>query len=464
MATSTAPNTGAAQHLHPTRSLVSAVWDIRYDTLPQPVIHHAKRALLDYLACAISGSQSEPGRALMDYLRTADRSTDATVIGTGERLSTMNAALANGTHAHAYDFDDGQTKASAHAGGVIFSAVLPAAEQLRSSARDTLLAAVVGYEVMLRISSAMHPASWSRGFHNTPIAGVFGATAGVARLLGLTVDQTVHALGHAGSFAGGLFEFLGEGADTKRVHPGKAARDGILCAEMGKRGITGPTKVLEGTHGFFRAFADGQVKWDRLLDGIGREFSIADMYFKPYPCCRHLHAIIEGIEGLKREQAIAAADVKRITTSLYKVGTKHDHRHCDTLLDAQMSIPVAAALAIVCDDVTIHSFTREMLDRPDVRTLIERTDVRADDECERVYPGDRRAIIEIELVSGAKRRIVVNNPKGESQQPMTDADLEQKLTANCAPVIGAEHCARLIRGVWDMEGLHDVDLLVRCGR
>jgi 2-methylcitrate dehydratase PrpD len=427
------------------------------------VIHHAKRALLDYLACAISGSQSEPGHALMDYLHSADKSSDATVIGTRHRLSTMNAALANGTHAHAYDFDDGQTKASAHAGGVIFSAVLPAAEQYRSSARDTLLAAIVGYEVMLRISSAMHPASWSRGFHNTPIAGVFGATAGVARLLGLTVEQTVHALGHAGSFAGGLFEFLGEGADTKRVYPGKAARDGILCAEMAKRGITGPTKVLEGSHGFFRAFADSQVKWERLLDGIGTDYSIADMYFKPYPCCRHLHAIIEGIEALKREQPIAPADVKSITVSLYKVGAKHDHKHCDALLDAQMSIPVAAALAIVCDSVTIRSFTHERLDRADVRTLIQATQVRADEGCERIYPGDRRAIVELGLASGGSRRIVVTNPKGESQQPMTDADLEHKLAANCTAVIGAEHCARLARAVWDFEGLHDVDLVVRCG-
>src|SRR5690606_17344395 len=157
---------------------------------------------------------------------------------------------------HGLDFDDGTTQGSAHPSGAVFPAVLAAAEQHGATPRDVVLATAVGYDVMIRIAAAMHPTTARKGFHNTALAGVFGAAAAVPSLLKLDAAQAGHALGLAGSFAGGIRAYLDDGAEVKRIHPGKAARDGLVCAELAKRGITGPGRVLEARYGFANTHAD----------------------------------------------------------------------------------------------------------------------------------------------------------------------------------------------------------------
>lgn len=434
------------------RRLAAHVAATRYDSFSPEVIHAFKRALLDFLTCAIAGSAMPVSRALLSYYEENDANRSATVIGSGVKLSAPNAALVNGADVHGLDFDDGHTHGSAHPAGAIFPAVLAAAEQYGADAKAVVLAAVLGYDVMLRIAAAMHPASARRGFHNTPLAGVFGAAAGVASLLKLDARQTGNALGLAGSFAGGIREYLDEGAEVKRIHPGKAARDGLLCAEFARRGITGPSKILEGRHGFFRSHADGEIKWARLFDGLGQRFEISAVYFKPYPCCRHFHAVIDGICALREQHGFRAADVGHVDLGIYAVGVNgHDHKHCDNLLDAQMSAPCAAALALVDGHVAASQFLPESLNRPEVQAVIQRIDTRLDAECERIYPARRSGAVQIALRDGRKLEARVLDPKGEAANPMSDADLERKFFANCQQVIGRPRCERLLGEVWRFE-------------
>lgn len=439
------------------RRLADHVAGTRYGSLAPDVLHAYKRALLDFLTCSIAGSAMPVSRALLSYYEENDATRAATVIGSGAKLSAPNAALVNGANTHGLDFDDGYTRGSVHPAGAIFPAVLAAAEQHGSSAREILLAAVLGYDVMLRIAAAMHPTSARRGFHNTAIAGVFGAAGAVARLLELDAQQTGHALGLAGGFAGGIREYLEEGAEIKRIHPGKAARDGLLCAEFARRGITGPSKVLEGRYGFFHTHADGQVKWERLFDGLGRRFEVSDVYFKPYPCCRHYHAVVDGILALREQHRIRAEDVTHVELGIYAVGVHgHDHKHCDNLLDAQMSAPCAAALALVDGELAASKFLPESLSRPAVQVLIQRIDAHVDEECERIYPETRSGAARITLRDRRNLDIRVLHPKGEAQNPMSDADLERKFFANCEPVIGRSRCERLLEEVWRFDELTDV--------
>jgi 2-methylcitrate dehydratase PrpD len=305
---------------------------------------------------------------------------------------------------------------------------------------------------MVRIAAAMHPVTAQRGFHNTALAGVFGAAAGAARLLKLDAGQTNHALGLAGSFAGGIRQYLDDGAEVKRIHPGKAARDGLLCAEFARRGITGPGKVLEGRYGFADTHADGKLKWERLLDGLGTRYEIDGIYFKPYPCCRHYHSAIDGILQLREQNGIRPQDVKSLRLGLYSVGVNgHDHRHCDNLLDAQMSAPVGAALAMVDGGVAAPMFLPESLARPAVRRLIDLTETRLDEECERLYPQRRSGAVEIGLADGRKLAARVLDPRGEGENPMSDEDLARKFNANCAPLIGGEKARTLLATVWRFE-------------
>jgi 2-methylcitrate dehydratase PrpD len=400
-------------------------------------------------------------RALLSYYRETDAGAAATVIGAEARLSAANAALVNGANTHGLDFDDGTTHGSAHPSGAIFPAVLAAAEQHGADAKAVILAATLGYDVMVRIAAAMHPVTAKRGFHNTPLAGVFGAAAAVASLLGLDAAKTNHALGLAGSFAGGIRQYLDDGAEIKRIHPGKAARDGLLCAEFARRGITGPGKVLEGRYGFADTHAGGEMKWDRLLDRLGSRWEIAGIYFKPYPCCRHYHSAIDGIVALRAQHGLRPADVEAIRLGLYAVGVNgHDHKHCDNLLDAQMSAPVGAALAMVDGEVAAHHFLPESLARPEVKRLIGIADARLDDECERLYPGRRSGAVEIALKGGKTYSARVLDPRGEGENPMSDADLERKFRANCEPVIGKQRSSAVLDAVWHFDAAGDVRKLL----
>jgi 2-methylcitrate dehydratase PrpD len=453
------------KEIHPgagaTMRLAGHVAATRHEDLSPKTIHAFKRAFQDHLTCAIAGSAMPVSRALLDYFSETDPARTATVIGRGVKLSAQNAALVNGANTHGLDFDDGHTHGSAHPSGAVFPAVLAAAEQYGSAPREIVLAAVMGYDVMCRIAAASHPATARRGWHNTAIAGVFGAAAAVAKLLALDVAQTADALGLAGSFSGGIREYLDQGAEVKRLHPGKAARDGLLCAELAKRGITGPAKVLEGRYGFGNTHANGEMKWDRLLLGLGERHEIEYVYFKPYPCCRHYHSIVDGILALRERHGFTAADVKHIDMGLYAVGMNgHDHKHCDNLLDAQMSAPAAAALAIVDGGIAAQRFLPESLERLEVQRLIAACDTRIDDECERIYPGRRSGVVRIDLEDGRSFETRVLDPKGEGDSPMTDDDLKRKFTVNCEAIIGTENAGRLMEVVWGFDEQRDVRALV----
>ena len=283
------------------------------------------------------------------------------------------------------------------------------------------------------------------------------AAAAAANLLKLDSAQTLHALGLAGSFAGGIREYLDEGAEVKRMHPGKAARDGIICAEFARRGITGPSKVLEGRYGLFNTHVNGKVREERLLDGLGTRYEIEHVYFKPFPSCRGTHAFIEGIQGLRAAHRFNANDVERVDLGGNALAINgHDYKHYDNVLDAQMSVPFTAALALLHGDVTAQMFLPQTMAQPELRTLVERIDARIDAECESIYPARRSAVVSIALKDGRRLEQRVYDPKGESDNPLSDADLERKFTTNCEPVIGAARCAALldcVRGFEKLDGI-----------
>jgi len=430
--------------------------------LPDAAVHAFRRALLDYLTCAVAGSGTDAARMVLDYLQSWDQSTEASVIGTPHKLSAQNAAFVNGTATHGLDFDDGMTRGSVHPGGSVFSALLAMAEKLGSSAEDLIAAGVAGYDVTLRIASSVHPHTSRRGFHNTPTAGVFGAAAAAARLLHLNAEQTLNALGLAGSFSGGLRAYLQDGAEVKRIHPGKAARDGIVSAELAKRGLTGPGEVIEGRYGFIQAAAGGNAEWALLNEALGERFEICNAYFKPYPACRHFHASLDAVRSIGQRTPFRIDEVARVRIGMYEAGAAgHDQKTAENLLDAQMSAPVTTALAMAFGNVTVPSFDRANLDRPDIRRLIDVTDVYVDEECERIYPGRRSGVARIELRDGRVLEERVLDPKGEGENPMTDDDLSTKFSSNCEPLLGGARTEKLLQLVMGIKPGSTVDALYR---
>lgn len=437
--------------------LARHIADIDCAELDVAVIHAFRRAMVDYLACAFAGAEMPVTQALRSWAEAEGGSAAASVIATMIRLPAAQAAFINGAAAHALDFDDGHTRGSAHPGGVIFSAALAAAEKRGVGAEDFIAGVVSGYDVMLRIASAMHPASARQGWHNTAVAGVFGAAAAAGRIARLSAAQLRDALGLAASFAGGIRQYLSDGAEVKRLHPGKAARDGIICAELAAAGTTGAIECLEGADGLFRAMIDGRVDHEVLLAGLRQDFLITTAYFKPYPCCRHFHAAIDATLALRTEEQLEPSQIKGIDIGLYQVGVHgHDHRTASNLLEAQMSAPCAVVSALIHGRLTAADFEPSAFVGAEPQRLLGATRVHVDERCEEIYPKVRSGAVTLELKDGRRleRRIV--NPRGETADPLTDDDLSRKFMDNVPGRIGLDNAGSLLERTWTMNRHSDL--------
>ena len=447
---STEQMNGAAEYTNITEILASHVANSKNIQLADELVHQVKRACLDYLCAAITGSNTEVSRLVYEYLIESEERGTTNTIGYQMGLSKGNAAFINGTSAHCLDLDDGHTGGSIHPGAVVFPAVLAIAQSIKPTFAELAKAIVIGYDVCLRISSGIHPSSRKRGFHNTPVAGIFGAVAAVSSLYGLKKEEVQNAFGIAGSFAGGIFAFLGTGSEVKRIHPGQAARDGITAVELTKKGLSGPKEVLECENGLFQAFANDHVSVERMFRDIGEKYEIMNIYFKPHPCCRHLHSSIDAVYELKNNTAILPEDIAGIRVGVNRIAYLHRHKDCQTLLDAQMSLPYAIASAIYHPILEVNHFHPEKT-KETIGRLAQLVEVYVDEEADQHYPAQRAARLEIKLKNGETLTCYVENPLGEPSKPLKDEKLENKFMANCSPLIGEEKALAIVKSIKKLE-------------
>lgn len=405
-----------------TRRLASFVRGLDADDLDAPVLDAVARSLVDHLGVACAGVDTVAGEAVLAYVESAGGDGPATVVGTDYRTSPLFAALANGTTAHALDADDGHRAGSVHPGAAVIPAALAVAEREGASGADLATAIAAGYEATAVTAAAVQPAHRERGFHATATTGCFGASAAAARLLGLDVEGTAHALGLAGTQAGGLFEFLATGSEAKRFHAGRAAMAGVLAADLAAVGLDGPDTVVEGTDGFARAFA-GEYDLSGF-DRLGDPFSVTRCYVKPYPNCRHVHGPIDAALGL-REGGLDPADVEAARVETYGVAAHHDRTDVETLVDAQMSIPYGVAVALLDGPPGLSAFDPPRLDGA-VRPLLDAVDVVRTDEMDARYPERRPCRLVVETVDGVEHVELVDEPRGSPDRPLSEESLRGK--------------------------------------
>jgi 2-methylcitrate dehydratase PrpD len=277
--------------------------------LAPEVIHHAKRAVIDWYAALLPGAVVAPAtlleRALAEELDRGDAS-----LALGRPATMRAAALINGTAAHAVEFDDIFKYGIYHPGAPTISAALAAAQATRASGMSFLRAVVAGYEISTRIGAAMGRAHY-KFWHNTGTIGVFGATPAVGLLLGLTPDQHRHALATVTTFSAGLQQAFRMDSMSKPLHAGRAAEAGVLAARAAKEGVIGSLDVIEGESGFGVAMGDGP-DWNRATATLGHDWHICMMTFKNHGCCGHTFAAIDGALALKTQLALNPNDIKRV--------------------------------------------------------------------------------------------------------------------------------------------------------
>jgi 2-methylcitrate dehydratase PrpD len=357
-----------------------------------------------------------------------------TVIGHAKTQSAAAAAFINGVAAHGEDFDDTFEGGPVHAGAVIVPAVLAIAEQEKLCGEAVLLGIVVGVEVMCRLSLVKPKALHKAGFHPTAVLGAMGAAAGVGAALRFKPQQMVDGLGLAGSMAGGIIEYLTDGAWSKRMHPGWAAQSGLRAALLGRAGFNGPRTVFEGPHGLFFGFAktlDGD--WSKLLGGFGERWISETLAFKPYPCGTMAHPYIDCARQFAK-RGIKPADIKSI---ICETAEGFVHRLWEPLekkravsngYAAKFSIPHCIAAAMIDGDVGLGTFTDKAVADPAIRALAEKVSYVIDPLSD--YPHNYTGHIRVTLNNGDVIEERQPHLRGGAREPLSKADIEAKLLLN----------------------------------
>ena len=264
----------------------------RTQPLPPEVLHHAKRAVIDWHAALYPGAVMAPA-TLLERALAEELDRGRARLALGRRAAVRAAALINGAAAHTAEVDDIFRDGIYHPGAPTIAAALALAQGEGTSGKAFLRAVVVGYEISTRIGAAMGRAHY-RYWHNTGTIGCFGACAAAAELLGLDRARFAHALATVATFSAALQQAMRGDSMSKPLHAGNAAQAGLTAALAAKEGVTGSLDVLEGEAGYGRAMSDGP-DWDKALATLGREFHVTRMTFKNHTCCGHSFAAIDEI-------------------------------------------------------------------------------------------------------------------------------------------------------------------------
>lgn len=445
-----------------TSALAARALAVDARALDAATIEHAKQAVLDLIGSALRARcESATSAAVHDALTALGAAGTSTAVGYGARFWPQYAALLNGCNFHVLDFDDTHERSSLHPGAPVVAAALAEAERLGASG-DALIAAIVaGYDVAVRIGVALRPpAHYARGFHPSATAGVFGATAAVASLYRDDEATLESAFGINLSQASGSLQFSVDGAQTKPVQVGFAAHDAVLARALAAAGVRGPGAALEGRSGLLHAYSDGADPDDVLerWDGV---HEIDRTAFKPYPCCRYMHAAIDQLAAIVREHGLTPASVERVRVSLPAAGMRlcaypeERKRRPASIVDAQFSMYYTAAATIAWGTVRWDDLAR--CDAPELAPLIDRITVTEDPAVEGLVPG-MAALVEVDAGSVHERRIVAG-PRGEPDSPLAWPELIAKFDDLAAVAYDAARRRRIVEIVRALDGIDDVRTL-----
>lgn len=421
------------------------VADLTYENLPASAVEAAKRNLLDTVGVAIAGALAPGCREVVGLVVDNGGSPQATVWGTGRKVSATEAALANGTMAHAHDFDDTHDIAVLHAGVSVVPAALAVAERAGGvSGKALITAVVVGLDVACRLGVATRVSPVVKGWAYTATHGLFGATAAAAKLLQLDASQTGHAFGIAYAQAAGNCQCLVDGALTKRMQPGFSARNAVQSALLASVGITGTTNTFDGIHGLARVYLGGEFDRELLLNDLGTRFEHENLGYKPYPACRHTHAAIDAALHLATTHDIDTQSIESISVGVNEEGYANVCIPMDiksrprAVVDAQFSIPFCIATALVRREVFIPDFTPAGLASPEVLRLAALVRPRVDAALQASHGrGVSPAAVNIRLKDGTVHSATRTQAFGGLEAPM-DFDMLAAKFSRCVAYAGKD--------------------------
>lgn len=419
--------------MDPALALAEHVYRTRFVDLPASAVVATKRDILDTLGAALGGSVAPGIAELAGLTRRWGGAAESSLWVLGGRFPAPQAALVNAAMGHALDFDDTFDRAgNIHPGIATLAAALAAAELCENiSGGDVVLAVTLGLDVACRLALA---ATVDRGWHRTAAIGIFGAVAAAGKVLGLNVEQMVHAFGIAYSQAAGNRQCIVDGALTKRLQAGQAASSGVLAAILAREGFTGAQEVFAGRYGFFTMYQPDGYNLEEITDSLGKAFRGEELSFKPYPCGRPNHALLDAALALYRTLDLATAgagkDIAEVVVTTdpqtyadqFAPGTTK--RRPTQVVEAQFSIPFLVAAALALGRVGIGEVAG--VDDPRVLVLAARIQGTARADTPKGW-----AALMVRRTDGRLASRETATPSGSPEHPLSTAQLEAKFR-DCA--------------------------------
>lgn len=442
------------------------------------LLHDARRRVTDIVGIALAASGMEPARIAGEVVDAWGGTGQASAIGRDRKYPAAAAAFLNGTLAHALDYDDTHLPSVLHPSAAVVPAALAAAEAAGAPGEQLLAAVAAGDELVVRVGMAGYDPDlgnsvfFEKGLHATSIAGTLGAALSAAMVYGLKEEEIGHAVAISASMGAGIIEANRTGGTVKRIHCGWAAHAGVTAAELARRGLTGPPTVFEGRFGFLRAFLDDRADPDAIVRGLGEEWELPRVFFKPYPANHFTHAGIDAAIEL-REKGLDVREIEEIelgvaTPTLRTIAQPEEEKaHPKTGYAAQFSGPFTVATALLGGGglgVSLEDFTDEAVRDPLKLELASRVRCVPDKECDRIFPNQFPAVLRVRLKNGEVREARVLHNRGGPENPLSDEELEIKFRANAGRALPEGRAERLwgvLRSLGEASTLEEAVALMR---
>ncbi len=437
-----------------TAALADYVSRSELDAIPSDVVEEAKRALLNYLGCALGGSIEPALDVAIATLAPYSGRPSACVLGRAERFDPLSAALLNGIGSHVHEYDDTLPKNYIHPSVPVASALFAYASANSVPGPDFLHAFILGFEAESRIGNAVYPAHYEAGWHITSTTGVFGAAAATGKLLGLSTRRMVWAFGLAATQAAGIREMFGSMA--KSFQPGRAAQNGLTAALLARADFTAGEHALEGPRGF-AAVTASSYDLGRVTAGLGVDFDLRENAYKPYACGLVVHPTIDGCSQIRARHRPDPAAVTAVRLKVAPlVLDLCNKRDLERALQSKYSIYHAAAIGLARGKGGLNEFTEEAVRDPVLARIRDLTTAEPD-----ASVTEDQVRIAVDLANGETLELFVEESLGNLKKPLSNAQLEEKFRDQAVLALPSATVEHLIERSWAIERLEDVGDLAR---
>ncbi len=436
---------------------------LKFEDLAPEAVYQAKRFLLDSFGCALGGYQQHDVKIALEVLGEIAAPGLATVIGTGHRLDAVSASLANALMIRCMDYNDIYWKQDPSHPSDIFPAALACCERVRSNGRELIVGLVLGHEFEMRLCEAAFPGIRERGWHHATLTA-FVSPIVAGRALHLTWEQIQHAIGISASRHCTLGAVTaGKLTMMKNTVDPMATQSGVLAALLAEKGYTGPEHVIDGKEGLTHVFKP-EWKLNLLTDGLGESWRITQCGMKAFPTEALTHTPISAVLDLVKTNDLHPDQVEKIqirslarAADILSDPSKYDPHTKET---ADHSLPYVIAAALVDRQVTPMQFTMQKIMDPKIREQLQKVEVIADPEIEKVFPALQRVIVQINTKDGRSFNKQLDFPKGDPRNPLTDLEIEEKFAALADGVLTDAAQKRVKEAVWNLEHVDSVGELM----